>query len=105
MEIIENKQMTIEPIEDQIGVDNPEDAFEQATSGGSVTTQHQFVDGDRDKEVIILDQRAGASSTAPANSGIPSAMIQNSTRKNVTPPNDYTPMPDRIIPRIQDMKP
>jgi len=65
-------------IEDQVGLSDPE-AFEQTTSGPSVTGKHLYADGGDgadEKEVTTRSHSAGASSEAPASSGIPSAEKQ-----------------------------
>jgi hypothetical protein len=69
----------------EIGTSNPAEAYEEVTSGACVTGQRVIIDGDEDKEVVILDSRAGASSTAPANSGIPSAMAQHAVFGEMRP--------------------
>lgn len=62
---------------DGIGLANPVEAFEQKPSASPVTHTHVIVDGERDEEVTVLSAAAGASSEAPASSGIPSAMTQH----------------------------
>lgn len=61
----------------QVGTSRPDGAFEQLTTGDCVTGMRLIVDGCYDEEVTILDSRFGASSAAPPNSGIPSAMTQH----------------------------
>jgi hypothetical protein len=81
----------------QVGVTHPDESFEEVTSGAVVTGQRIVVDGDSDKEVVILDPATGASSNAPANSGIPSAVTQQGARTDETgKPNINTPMGDRV---------
>lgn len=81
----------------QVGLVQPEDAFEELTSGSVVTGQRIVVDGDSDKEVVMLDPFAGASSTAPAVSGIPSAVTQHATRTGEEyKPSAHTPMGGRV---------
>lgn len=70
--------MVEDNIEEQVGLTDPE-AFEQTTSGTSVTGKHLYADGGDgadEKEVTIRSHSAGASSEAPASSGIPSAETQ-----------------------------
>ena len=70
--------MAEDNIEDQVGLTEA-NGFEQKTSGVSVTGKHLYVDGGDgadEKEVTRLSHSAGASSEAPANSGIPSAETQ-----------------------------
>lgn len=70
--------MAEDNIEDQVGLTEA-NAFEQKTSGVSVTGKHLYVDGGDgadEKEVTRLSHSTGASSEAPASSGIPSAETQ-----------------------------
>lgn len=60
-----------------VGLANPAEAFEQTPSAAPVTHTHVIVDGERDEEVTTVSPTAGASSEAPASSGIPSAMTQH----------------------------
>jgi hypothetical protein len=65
-------------IEDEVGLTEA-NAFEQTTSGESVTGKHLYIDGGDgtdEKEVTTRSHSAGASSEAPASSGIPSAETQ-----------------------------
>jgi hypothetical protein len=81
----------------QVGLVNAEDGFEELTDGDCVTAQHVFVDGDSDKEVVILDPMSGASSNAPASSGIPSAVTQRGVRSGeMYKPSMHTPMGGRV---------
>lgn len=61
----------------EVGVCYPAEAFEQKSSAASVSHVHVITDGDRDEEAFTLSPTAGASSEAPASSGIPSAMTQH----------------------------
>ncbi|MEO7715734.1 MAG: hypothetical protein ABIY70_06015 [Capsulimonas sp.] len=81
----------------QIGTVNPEKAFVQSTSGKSVTGQSVVTDQGMDKEVVTLHPTAGASSEAPASSGIPSAKAQQGLAGHATAPQDETPMSDHVI--------
>ena len=96
--------------EEEIGRESS-DAFEISTSGDSVTGAHLFADGGDglEKEVVILDPAAGASSSAPASSGIPSAMRQQAIHDGLpaasSERNDQTTMADRTIPMREDTKP
>ena len=70
--------MVEDNIEDQVGLTEA-NAFEQTTSGESVTGKHLYADGGDgadEKEATTLSHSAGASSEAPATSGIPSAEKQ-----------------------------
>ena len=71
--------MAIDQIEEHIGLTQP-DAFEETTTGESVTGKHIFADGGdgKEKEANLRSHQAGASSEAPAGSGIPSAEKQQS---------------------------
>jgi len=70
--------MPDDQIEDHVALTQPE-GFEQITTGESVTTKHLFADGGdgKEKEATLRSHHAGASSEAPASSGIPSAKKQN----------------------------
>jgi len=86
-------------INHQIGVTHPDDAFEELTTGDVVTGHRVVVDGDSDKEVVVLDTKTGASCNAPSNSGIPSAVTQNKARTGEEyKPSVHTPMGGRIQP-------
>lgn len=81
----------------QIGVVLPDEAFEEIANGAVVTGQHIWVDGDEDKEVVVLDPVVGASSDAAANSGVPSAVTQRGARTGECYKNSiHSPMGDRI---------
>lgn len=90
--------MPDDQIEEHVGLTQP-DAFEQTTSGESVTTKRLYADGGhgQEKEVVTLDSRSGASSDAPPSSGIPSAKTQHGLSE-VTAPQDETPMGERVQP-------
>ena len=100
------------PTETHVGLENA-DAFEIATGGGSVTGKHLYADGGdgQEKEVNVLDPVAGASSPAPASSGIPSAMTQQGiaegvgTRREAVGEQTATPIAERAIPVQQNLKP
>ncbi len=70
--------MPADNIEDHIGLSDS-DAFEDTTTGTVETGQRLFVDGGdgQEKEATVRSHHAGASSEAPASSGIPSAMKQH----------------------------
>ncbi len=82
--------MPDDPIEQHVGLTEP-DAFEQTTSGESVTTKHLYADGGhgQEKEATTRSAHAGASSEAPASSGIPSAKTQHGLSE-VAAPQDET---------------
>jgi hypothetical protein len=95
--------------EEQIALESP-DGFEITTTGETVSGARIFVDGGNVKEADMLDPTAGASSSAPASSGIPSAMRQQGIHtgrdfSQVTEHTEETPMGDRTIPMHQDTKP
>ena len=98
-------------IDEQIALETP-DGFEIKTVGESVTGKVLFADGGdgHEKEATERDPVAGASSTAPASSGIPSAMTQQGvhagkTHAQETAHTDETQMGNRDIPRRQNVKP
>jgi hypothetical protein len=95
--------------EEQIALENP-DGFEIKTDGETITGARLFADGGGVKEADVLDPIAGASSAAPASSGIPSAVRQQSIHagkdlKDEPSHTEETPMPDRTIPMHQDTQP
>ena len=97
--------------EEQIATENP-DAFEITTSGESVTGKRLYADGGdgQEKEANVPDPVAGASSAAPASSGIPSAVKQQriaagSEEAEAVAEQDETRMADHKIPVRQDLKP
>ncbi len=89
-------------IEDHIGLTHS-DAFEQTTTGASVTAKHLFVDGrdGKEKEANLLSPQAGASSEAPASSGIPSAEKQHGEPGEAFDEQTQTPMAGHIQPATQ----
>jgi hypothetical protein len=91
--------------EQHVGLTKP-DAFEQTTSDESVTGKHLFADGGhgQEKEAVTLSPHAGASSDAPANSGIPSAERQHSVNQ-ITQPQEGTSLPDHTLPTHQNLEP
>ncbi len=93
---------TVDNIEDQIGLTQP-DAFEETTTGESVTTMRVFADGGdgKEKEVNLRSHHAGASSDAPASSGIPSAEKQHGLQGKAFDTQTETPMADRREPATQ----
>ena len=97
-------------VEEHVGVTRP-DAFEQTTDDMRTTGRHLFADPNdgKEKEVNILDPVAGASSEAPPNSGIPSAMTQHGVRRRAVEDEedseDVTPMANRVEPMRQDLEP
>jgi len=99
-------EQTVDRIEDHVGVTQP-DAFEQTTDGESVTTRHIFADGGdgKEKEAVLNDHQTGASSDAPAGSGIPSAMTQRGVQREAVTPKQETPMADHVLSRTQNLEP
>ncbi len=89
-------------IEEHVGVTQT-DAFEQTTSGEAVTTKHIFADGGdgKEKEATLRSPHAGASSEAPAASGIPSAERQRGVPGEAFDEQTETPMPNRSLPITQ----
>lgn len=89
-------------IEEHIGLTQP-DAFEETTTGDSVTIRRVFADGGsgQEKEVNLGSHQAGASSEAPASSGIPSAMKQHGVKGEAVDPQDEPQMANRSQPATQ----
>jgi hypothetical protein len=90
---------------EQIILTEHEDAVIQDSHGRVVTHQRVIIDGDRDKEVVLLSPTAGASSEAPANSGIPSAVIQRHLRREAFADQRETPMSGRLQKVHEDGRP
>ncbi len=95
--------------EEQIALDAP-DGAEMTTSGETVTGTRLFVEDGVVKEADVRDPVAGASSPAPASSGIPSAVKQQSIHEGRDlqgggTHTEETPMSERTIPMHQDTKP
>ncbi len=92
--------------EQHIGLTDP-DAFEQTTDGETVTGKHLFADGGdgQEKEATIRSDHAGASSDAPASSGIPSAVKQHKVQNESMTDADETPMGGRVQPVKQNLEP
>ena len=103
---------TTEPVdvEEHVGVTRP-DAFEQKTDDMRTTGRHIFADPNegKEKEVNVLDPVAGASSEAPPNSGIPSAMTQHGVQRRAVEDagasEDVTPAANRAETMDQDLEP
>ena len=95
--------MPEDQIEDQVGLTRP-DALAQDTSGE--TGKQLFSDGGhgQEKEATHRSHHAGASSDAPASSGIPSAMTQHGLRQ-ATEDQQQTPMADLDTKVRQDVEP
>lgn len=89
-------------IEDHVGLTQP-DAFEQTTTGESVTAKHLFADGGdgKEKEANLRSHHAGASSEAPASSGVPSAEKQHGVKGEAFGKQAETAMADRSQPATQ----
>lgn len=89
-------------IEDHIGLSHS-DAFEDTTSGTVETGQRMFVDGGdgEEKEATVRSHHAGASSDAPASSGIPSAMKQSGNVGDAFDKQDETAMAGHMQPATQ----
>ena len=93
------------PAEAEVGVLHPAEAFEQKPSAPPVIHVHVIVDGDRDEEVTVLSPGAGASSEAPASSGIPSAETQHHQWSERTKREGDPPAADHVVPMRRDLKP
>ena len=98
--------MTEDDIEDHIALSDP-DGFEQPRPADSVTGKHLFADGgDKEKEATTRSHSAGASSEAPASSGIPSAEKQHGINdEGGYEPYQETQMGKRDIPLKQNVEP
>ena len=89
-------------IEEHIGLTQP-DAFEQVRPADTATEKRMFADGGdgKEKEVTLRSHHAGASSEAPASSGIPSAETQHSELGEAFDPQTETPMAGHVQPATQ----
>lgn len=89
-------------IEEHIGL-TQSDAFEETTTGESVTTKRIFADGGagEEKEVNLGSHHAGASSEAPASSGIPSAVKQHGLKGDAVDSQDEPAMANHSQPATQ----
>lgn len=95
------EEQTQDRIEEHIGLTQA-DAFEQTPSGESVTGKHLFADGGdgKEKEATVRSHQAGASSDAPASSGIPSAETQHGEAGKALS-EEKTPLAGHIQPATQ----
>ena len=98
--------MSDDNIEEHIGLTQA-DAFEQTTSGEAVTTKHLFADGGQgnEKEATLRSHHAGASSEAPAGSGIPSAETQHGVKGEAYDAQTETAMPGHMQDTRAESKP
>ncbi len=89
-------------IEDQIGLTQP-DAFEQPRPADTETEKRLFADGGdgKEKEATLRSHHAGASSEAPASSGIPSAEKQHGEPGEAFDKQTETPMAGHVQPATQ----
>ena len=89
-------------IEEHIGLTQP-DAFEQPLPADTETEKHLFADGGdgKEKEVTLRSHHAGASSEAPASSGIPSAEKQHGEKGEAFDKQTETPMAGHVQPATQ----
>ncbi len=94
--------MATDHIEEHIGVTQP-DAFEDKTTGESVTGKHLLADGGdgKEKEATLRSHHAGASSEAPASSGIPSAEKQHGEKGEAFDEQTETAMAGHVQPATQ----
>ena len=97
--------MTEDNIEDHVALSDP-DGFAQTTAAASVTGKVLFADGGdgKEKEATLRSHHAGASSDAPANSGIPSAEKQHAVNSDVFEGTE-TASGTRDIPTKQNVEP
>jgi hypothetical protein len=98
----EIKSTAEDHIEEHIGLTQP-DAFEQFRPADAETTKHLFADGGdgKEKEATLHSHHAGASSDAPASSGIPSAEKQHGQKGEAFDPQAETPMAGHVQPATQ----
>ncbi len=89
-------------IEEHIGLTQP-DAFEQVRPADTETEKRLFADGGdgKEKEATLRNHRAGASSEAPASSGIPSAEKQSGEKGEAFDKQTETPMAGHVQPATQ----
>ena len=98
--------MTEDDIEDHVALSDP-DGFEQPMAADSVTTKHLYADGGdgKEKEATTRSHFAGASSDAPANSGIPSAEKQHAINSGTYEGQAMPQSGGRDIPTKQNVEP
>ena len=89
-------------IEEHIGL-TQSDAFEQVRPADTETTKRLFADGGdgKEKEATLRSHHAGASSEAPASSGIPSAEKQHGEPGEAFDRQTETPMAGHVQPATQ----
>jgi len=99
---LEENETMPDSIEDHVGL-TQSNAFEQTTTGDSVTAKVLFADGGdgKEKEANLRSHHAGASSEAPASSGIPSAEKQHGVKGEAFDKQTETAMADRSQPATQ----
>lgn len=98
--------MPQDKIEDHIAATQP-DAFAQAEGDQGVHGKHIIADpkDGKEKEATLLSHHAGASSEAPASSGIPSAMRQQGVRQEAVADQDEPAAASRTISTKEDTAP
>jgi hypothetical protein len=89
-------------IEEHIGLTQP-DAFEQPRPADTKSETLLFADGGdgKEKEATLRSHHAGASSEAPASSGIPSAEKQHGEKGEAFDAQTQTPMAGHVQPATQ----
>lgn len=92
---------------EEILTSDPDNSFIQTTSGESVSRHQQVVDLNDpvEKESVSHHPVAGASSEAPASSGIPSAMTQQAIRAGGDVASGEASVADHEIPTRQNVEP
>ena len=80
----------------------PDEPVLQTTEGESVTNMHRYTAEGEDLELTERNPITGASSEAPAGSGVPSADKQRGLKVQATEPQDETPLAGRTQPATQN---
>lgn len=98
--------MPEDQIEEHIAAAQP-DATAQPQGDQGVHGKHIIVESTdgKEKEVNLLSHHAGASSEAPASSGIPSAMTQQGLRREAVADQEATPASGRTISMNEETAP
>ena len=82
--------------EERILTSDPEHTLIGNTDGESITGEVVIIDGPIEKSAVRLSTWAGASSTASAASGVPSAQTQHGVKQYPNEESGSTAIADRI---------